>query len=1506
VPATSHAFDMDIKVITLLCLRETPAGNGDTLKMRVGRRTTRNSGGADGEPATRKGVPERAISEGWGASLQSGVVDNGVLAFVVADAVYKVSRDEPCDVTLSKLQILDSDPSSQSLSYRSIMGGDANFTCKDIETWAAGCDTPIVSAKLLNGSGKLLQATIADTPKLPTLHLTLSTAEGHPLRGQRVVSIETDTAPTKLYVDMSCGLEGLSIIQGACLEVPIQMLTAASVRLMPGGDAVSSEAGLPPPPVLGLWDRLRMLVHGRLALAAQNASYTQLQGCTALIADLPECLRIVAGSVDVTYTVGQFDFDLRKWILSTPGRLREAQLHVRSPSHRRPSSQNSDDDWGWRFIPSLDAEARAAIAQEQRLGIFGVRHCAVFVPAARLTNTLQWDCQSCAPLSHHTRNTRDYVATGLRLKTSMHATTNSDVEQALWLAFRLDLMEWLLPRGVVHGGSQEGYELEADVTEQDNATPSMGWGDLFNSVDFDLSLTRASAAIWRGDGATSSGFVLSVDLVEASAIPPLREQSREGTFEFLLGHVVFNLLDMDEVMRRYGPTVACHRPFQVLTGPLLRLRWRCLMVDKWGLDAYGMAEEDCAWMLVSALEEATKSVKLFGAGASSDGSYVMGAESLAFRSGRLNVRRGTRKDTARDGGNGISFSHFFQTPLRHRDAIRGSPMAPGVLRPKSWASQATRSLTAQIGRSAEAPAGPIPSVSWDSALGDKEGQGGFSAHAKRVVVVDKLKLLWTIPIRDAVVLLVADLLQRLSPPSTEDTGIDVPQYVSTAPRPAASPEDDVGVERLESIAANRLSSSSQLQPVGNLSPALQGLKSRDSSFFAQSSLSPSSPGSPPSDDEDLLSWLESRQEEQTISHCSNVEGDGEVEPTADMSAKPPLLPRLSSDQRLSTNRVSAGSKAHTRHITPHSSSQNTWRGQDASVVSPFSPLTNMLAGNPMKAVEASQDPKQASYVQIDHLVDYEVQLLSPQVKLRSVKASLVLSVQHASVQARTYQTVYLSSPNNVMNASISPGRHPVPSSSSAQSSSSEIDTEVGPQRRKEISVKLSEARVYALPTDIDTCGASRWVGEEEGSLDDCDPEQSAASRLFGGGRVLREVMRPFKVTTSYQFYEVVPQLELLRLVQQGLQAKPLSQDALKTLSLDVPEVYLNVDSEQFYQVLDVVRHLLLAPPPAERLEAMQRRREKRRRSSCLSSGAQAQSPTRPERTGKGAPKPKSFYDVGYKADRELLKVIVEEALEVGSKVAGRIVKNVSCINYYIGRCTWRLMMSPQVMESEGITDKLEVGLTGFSAKHTYMSVLRPNAKAIVYQDALMQVERLWINNLCPGPDASACFADATSILGVQLPDREPCQRCGAFYDAENNWLDSCSHHGMENGRLGDFHVSPGTESARWTCCGAAEEGKNFHSSYLIALSLSLFSCAMSPLSRYADAPGCLRRPHIAKEVMLTLRAQGGPSVLAAATPVSVFKHVEVNMFPSASYTLVLQLTRGVAALLQRYFNLEEV
>ncbi len=55
----------------------------------------------------------------------------------------------------------------------------------------------------------------------------------------------------------------------------------------------------------------------------------------------------------------------------------------------------------------------------------------------------------------------------------------------------------------------------------------------------------------------------------------------------------------------------------------------------------------------------------------------------------------------------------------------------------------------------------------------------------------------------------------------------------------------------------------------------------------------------------------------------------------------------------------------------------------------------------------------------------------------------------------------------------------------------------------------------------------------------------------------------------------------------------------------------------------------------------------------------------------------------------------------------------------------------------------------------------------------IQVERFWINNLTPGPEACENFEDASSILGSVLPDQDTCQR---LVDDSGHLISSYCHH----------------------------------------------------------------------------------------------------------------------------------
>ncbi|CAN0506319.1 unnamed protein product, partial [Ectocarpus sp. 12 AP-2014] len=132
-----------------------------------------------------------------------------------------------------------------------------------------------------------------------------------------------------------------------------------------------------------------------------------------------------------------------------------------------------------------------------------------------------------------------------------------------------------------------------------------------------------------------------------------------------------------------------------------------------------------------------------------------------------------------------------------------------------------------------------------------------------------------------------------------------------------------------------------------------------------------------------------------------------------------------------------------------------------------------------------------------------------------------------------------------------------------------------------------------------------------------------------------------------------------------------------------------------------------------------------------------------------------------------------------------------------------------------------------------------------------------------------------------------CISCKQRFIPEENAWDSCRIHCDSDGEDGVFVIDgvghtidatrPQGRAGRWSCCGS-EDG--------------------------TTATGCTPRPHKPKEIMISIRADGGPPVLVGNTEVSVFKHLEVNIFPSVHYNLCINIRRDEAAALQQYFKLE--
>jgi hypothetical protein len=149
--------------------------------------------------------------------------------------------------------------------------------------------------------------------------------------------------------------------------------------------------------------------------------------------------------------------------------------------------------------------------------------------------------------------------------------------------------------------------------------------------------------------------------------------------------------------------------------------------------------------------------------------------------------------------------------------------------------------------------------------------------------------------------------------------------------------------------------------------------------------------------------------------------------------------------------------------------------------------------------------------------------------------------------------------------------------------------------------------------------------------------------------------------------------------------------------------------------------------------------------------------------------------------------------------------------------------------------------------------------------------------------------DKSWVLIPVLADTEPCRRCGQLFDADENDSNACAFHADRDGKPGEYTRvavkngkyyeagAPISFVKMWTCCHRSEE----------------------------HAPGCFSRPHICKDVMVSVRALGSPTVRIENIEMSVLRALEISIFPGAMTSwLQVRITRQLADVLHNYFSID--
>jgi hypothetical protein len=495
-------------------------------------------------------------------------------------------------------------------------------------------------------------------------------------------------------------------------------------------------------------------------------------------------------------------------------------------------------------------------------------------------------------------------------------------------------------------------------------------------------------------------------------------------------------------------------------------------------------------------------------------------------------------------------------------------------------------------------------------------------------------------------------------------------------------------------------------------------------------------------------------------------------------------------------------------------------------------------------------------------------------------------------------------------------------------------------------------------------GASTGVGSDSGGGATTGvgggSNSSSSQRAtydFRGTAVVQEVVKDFGITfASISFNPAVlpapdsPEASLaLTQSSTGTAGAPRririsSEETVGKVLLDLPQLDWNLNSRQFYITLDVVRNVLLAAPvkteeeeEEDRLQQLLRQQEEQRRRAALA-----------QQAGAPADAPERALDLGGKADRELLKTLVEAALQrLGA--CSPVLDETKVVQYCVGGGTWKVKAEEGRLTKY---DAVEVGFTGFSGQHVYFHDGS--------MDSTIQVESFWVRNLMPGPDSALFQDDVTTVMCPVVLDKQPCQRCGQPFEQDDNRAGACIFHATEDGVPGEFRLLSEEEIERQhreqrqldeeaVALGfsssplveaAEDEGSDGddddddggggggeqeqaagpsgaagrkappgtssllhrHASYqrlrIVPPTTGRWTCCGAT---HETAPGCRARAHVGKETMLNVRAKSHAPMTVAGLEVHPYQFLELSIFPGANYKLTIQLTRNVMELFHAYF-----
>ena len=374
----------------------------------------------------------------------------------------------------------------------------------------------------------------------------------------------------------------------------------------------------------------------------------------------------------------------------------------------------------------------------------------------------------------------------------------------------------------------------------------------------------------------------------------------------------------------------------------------------------------------------------------------------------------------------------------------------------------------------------------------------------------------------------------------------------------------------------------------------------------------------------------------------------------------------------------------------------------------------------------------------------------------------------------------------------------------------------------------------------------------------CQCAEEAATSTSYDTSALKRAVLDFQLGVNYNFFTDIAVGDV-----EGMTILPGTEDLQASFKLEVPEFHMEMDSSQFNIFTAVLRNVLLAAPPEIDMTKNINKQDKSRGKRI----------NRIHPSGSIPP----VLDMEQYASVNELKGLIERWLLQELRNIPGIAR---LTEVFVGRGTWLLKGSNPDESTSLVTSKLTSGSSNvYSKPKDFKDIMKVifNGLYATHEfhsnectSTVLEIQRFSAETPTISPEAKRAFDDPKRVISV-VDDDQVCVRCGKDFFIHSNGPSACRYHMDPDGWVGQYDHSKDA----WTCCGSKDPNEE----------------------------GCVARPHMNREVMVSVRAEQRPSARVEHVDVMVLTTLSISMFPEANCTLLVQLTKSLVESLHEYFNI---